>query len=268
MRLRITHETHYRFDEPARHSIQYLRLTPRPDPSQVLLSWTVTSEGKLTPWTDGFGNLAHVSVQDGRHEEVAVVVRGEVQTVDTAGVLPADDGLPPLMFLRETRLTRTSEAIEAFARPFAEQTREEGAIAALHGVMWALHDRIGYEPGVTDVETTASEAFDRGHGVCQDHAHLFIACCRVLERPARYVSGYVASGPGDTARVATHAWAEAFVDDLGWVSFDAANNLCATDAYVRLAVALDYEGACPIRGLRRGGGIEEMAVRVQVLPEA
>ncbi len=265
MKLHITHETHYRFDEPAHHSIQYLRLTPRADPSQFVGTWTVSTPGRLRSWTDGFGNLAHVSVQDGRHHEVPVVVRGEVETVDTAGVLPPDDGLPPLMFLRETRYTRVEDTIRALALPFRDRLADEGAIATLHALMLTLHERVVYRAGHTDAQSTAADALRHGFGVCQDHAHLYIACSRVLGVPARYVSGYLHSEGGATDAVASHAWAEAYVGDLGWIAFDAANGVCATDAYVRLAVALDYDGACPVRGVRRGGGGEDMSVRVRIV---
>lgn len=264
MRLTIAHETHYRFDQQAQHSIQYLRLTPRDDASQLVRSWNVSTPGKLRSWTDGFGNFVHVSVQDGRHDEVPVIVQGEVETADMAGVVPPHDGLPPLMFLRGTRYTRVEPAISELATPFVERALDEGRIAALHALMWTLHERVVYHSGLTDVRSVAAEALEQGSGVCQDHAHLFIACCRVLEIPARYVSGYLYSTADQGETVASHAWAEAYVEDLGWVSFDPANGTCATDAYVRLAVALDYEGASPIRGIRRGGGLEEMTVRVKV----
>jgi len=263
MRLSIEHETLYRFAEPALHSTQVLRLTPRPDPSQMVVRWSVTTGGKVQAWTDGFGNLAHLSVQDGRHDEVIVKVAGEIETQDTHGVLPPDDGLPPLMFLRETSYTELNDEIRALAEPFAERRDDEGVIAALHALNWTLHETVRYQPGETDVTTTAAEALARGLGVCQDHAHLFIACCRVLAVPARYVSGYPYTGDGE-APLAGHAWAEASVDELGWVAFDPANAICATDAYVRLAIAMDYDGASPVRGIRRGGGFESLNVRVRV----
>jgi transglutaminase-like putative cysteine protease len=266
MRLLIEHETHYRFGEPAHHSIQFLRLTPRPDPCQAVLAWEVSTPGKRKRWIDGFGNIAHVSVQNGMHDELAVTVKGEVETFDTYGVLPADDGLPPLMFLRATPYTAVDAAIEVFVQPFIERMQEEGVIATLHALMWRLHEEVAYQPGLTDVESTAADALARRRGVCQDHAHLFIACCRVLRLPARYVSGYLLARNGEQGALASHAWAEAYVEDLGWVSFDPSNSQSATDAYVRLAVAFDYAGACPIRGVRRGGGTEEMTVRVVVAP--
>lgn len=264
MRLSIEHETHYRFGSPAHHSIQYLRLTPRGESCQLVHSWQVSTPGKLKRWVDGFGNASHVSVQNGLHDEVPVTVRGEVETFDTFGVVSVEDGLPPQMFLRCTRFTKIEGGIEALASPFAERVREEGVIAALHGLMWAIHNAVTYRPGLTTVESTAAEALEHGTGVCQDHAHLFIACCRVLDIPARYVSGYLYAATNNTGSLASHAWAEAYVDELGWVSFDPTNSQSATDAYVRLAVAFDYAGASPIRGVRKGGGTEEMSVRVEV----
>ena len=264
MRLSIEHETHYRFDEPANHSIQYLRLTPRFDACQSTVSWSVATPGKLTAWVDGFGNRAHVSVQDGPHDEVPVVVRGVVETFDTSGVLGEDDGLPPPMFLRQTETTRVEAGIAAFAAPFRERLDDEGGIAALHGLTAALNEAVTYRPGQTDVGTRAADALARGVGVCQDHAHLFIACCLELGVPARYVSGYVLVRDDGEQHLASHAWAEAHVDGLGWISFDVSNGQSATDAYVRLAVAHDYAGACPVRGVRKGGGTEALTVRVQV----
>jgi len=264
MKLSIEHETYYRFTLPAHHSTQYLRLTPRPDACQSVLSWHVSTPGTLNSWVDGFNNVVHTSVQNGTHDEVPVVVRGVVETTDTNGILPTDDGLPPDMFMRETQFTRVEGGIEDLAEGYRERLQDEGGVATLHALMWGLHETVAYHPGYTDSETTAAEALEHGHGVCQDHAHLLIACCRVLGFPARYVSGYLfleGEGPGS---VASHAWAEAFVSGLGWVSFDPSNGVSATDSYVRLAVAFDYAGACPVRGVRKGGGVEEMTVRVQV----
>lgn len=265
MRLTIEHETHYRFDEEAHHSIQYLRLTPRSDPSQSVYAWQVSTPGKLKRWVDGFGNIVHVSVQNGTHTEVPIVVRGEVETLDTAGILSLDDGLPPQMFLRPTPYTRVNDQITEFASGFVERVRDEGTIAGLHAVAWGLHSSVSYEPGLTDVETTAAEALANGKGVCQDLAHLFIACCRVLKVPARYVSGYLLSRVENSGSLATHAWAEAYIDErVGWISFDPTHSRSATDEYVRLAIAFDYAGAAPIRGVRKGGGTEEMSVRVSI----
>ena len=100
--------------------------------------------------------------------------------------------------------------------------------------------------------------------MCADHAHVFIAGARHLGLPARYVGGYLWTGADGQEYQASHAWAEAYVPDLGWVGFDPANRLCPTDAYVRTAVGLDYHAAAPASGVWRGDSSETLAVRVAV----
>jgi len=129
--------------------------------------------------------------------------------------------------------------------------------------MAAIRERVAYVTGVTGTETTATQALADGQGVCQDHAHIFIAAARHAGVPARYVTGYLFLDDPDHA-VAHHAWAEAWVAGLGWVGFDAANGVCPTEHYVRLAAALDARYAAPIRGMHRGGVGESLAVEVKV----
>ncbi|MBU1859106.1 MAG: transglutaminase family protein, partial [Gammaproteobacteria bacterium] len=130
-------------------------------------------------------------------------------------------------------------------------------------LMYALNAHISYQPGTTAVETSASEAFAGGRGVCQDHAHAFLACARSLGVPARYVSGYLFTDSED--HLASHAWAEAWLDGA-WYSFDVTNCLAKPERHLKLAVGLDYLDACPVRGMRRGGGIEQMHAQVDVAP--
>mgnify|MGYP002757365718 FL=1 len=127
--------------------------------------------------------------------------------------------------------------------------------------MGALHEHIAYRPGTTAVDTSAAQAFAGAAGVCQDHAHAFIACARSLQVPARYVSGYLFDN--DNQHMASHAWAEAWLDDA-WYSFDVTNQLAVPERHLKLAVGLDYLDACPVRGMRRGGGYEQMHANVLV----
>jgi transglutaminase-like putative cysteine protease len=124
-----------------------------------------------------------------------------------------------------------------------------------------LAQELRFDVDATDATTTAAEALAAGHGVCQDFAHIFAAAARLLGIPARYVSGHLARAE-HLQQDAAHAWAEALVPDLGWVAFDPANGVCADDAYVRVAIGLDYLDAAPIRGARRGGGMEQLTVAV------
>lgn len=261
MKLLIFHETTYTFATPVRRSVQYLRLTPRADRGQAVLSWSVSGPASLVPWIDGLGNRCHVASEAEETHALTITVEGEVETTDTAGVLPLEDGLPPPMFLRPTALTVADDAVRALAAPFKARRGTEGDIPALHGLMHAIADAVPYQPGETHAATPAAEALAHGYGVCQDHAHIFIAAARELGFPARYVSGYLAGGDGS---MASHAWGEAFVDALGWVSFDPSNRQSATADYVRLAVGHDYAEASPVAGIRTGGGDETMDVRLDV----
>jgi transglutaminase-like putative cysteine protease len=121
-----------------------------------------------------------------------------------------------------------------------------------------------FDADPTHTGTSASEAFMLKRGVCQDYAHIFIACARNAGIPARFVSGHFLRADGIVHQDAGHAWAEAFVENLGWIGFDPANGISTTDAHARVALGLDYLGAAPVRGTRYGGGPEIMSVAVTV----
>jgi len=145
-----------------------------------------------------------------------------------------------------------------------ERTWTPAVLARLHNLASAVRDAMDYQIGVTDVQTAAADALERGAGVCQDHAHVFIATARLLGIPARYVGGYLWTGPESRDYDASHAWAEAYVPDRGWVGFDPANRICPTASYIRASVGLDYWSAAPVRGVRKGTSTETMAVKVTV----
>jgi transglutaminase-like putative cysteine protease len=110
----------------------------------------------------------------------------------------------------------------------------------------------------------AAEAFGRRHGAARDLSHVFIGAAHSLGIPARYVGGYYRHDDGIEPQQGSHAWAEAFVPDLGWIAFDPANGFCPTDAHVRVAVGLDSLGAASVRGTRYGPGVETRAVAIKV----
>ena len=265
MRLNITHKTTYRYDDPPIFSAQVIRLTPRTNMSQHLVRWRIEPSAGLSGWTDAFGNVSHTLVVDEPRDRIDIVASGEVVTSETNGILPREDGELPLeVFLRRTAQTKLDAAITDFARGFADRV-SENALDGLHQMMGAIRDRVDYHTGKTDALATAVDAFASGRGVCQDHAHIFIGCARVLGFPARYVSGYLYDGEQSEAYVAGHAWAAAWVEDLGWVSFDVSNCKSATEQYVSVAVGLDYETASPIRGVQSGSqGGEDLDVEVNV----
>lgn len=263
MRIRIEHATTYSYDRAARFIIQSLRLTPRSCDGQQITRWRIETDvdARLRPSEDAFGNIVHALYTEQPTETLTVRVSGEAETTDTNGVLGGwPERLSPLVFLRSTDLTRCDAALI----DFAEEFRDGAVLDRLHRLMGAVHERIAFQVGVTSADHTAAQAFAEGKGVCQDHAHVFIAAARRLGIPARYVSGHMVRLDGLDDQEAAHAWAEAYVEGLGWTGFDAANGVCPTDAYVRVASGLDYLGAAPVRGTSYGGAGERLTVRLNV----
>jgi transglutaminase-like putative cysteine protease len=262
VRIQIDHATTYAYDRAARFIIQSLRLTPRSSEAQQVRRWQVETDvdARLRRSEDAFGNVVHTLYTEQPTAALTVRVSGEVITSDTAGVVPPDqETLSPLVFLRDTPLTRRDRLISVFASEFSAHPPLE----RLHRLTAAIHSAVSFEVGVTTPTHTAAEVLALGRGVCQDHAHVFIACARQMGTPARYVSGHLLRRDTED-QDAAHAWAEAWVEDLGWVGFDPANGVCPTERYVRVATGLDYLGAAPVRGASYGGGGERLEVRLSV----
>ena len=265
MRLRIAHTTTYRYAPPATSVIQLLRMTPGSHDGQYVVNWQidVSNDSRLDMHEDAFGNLTHVLTQ-GPVEDLAISVEGLIETHDTGGVLKGrDERFPPGLFLRSTPLTEANAAMVNFTRELRAEA-DSDVLGFLHALMVQINEHMTFDDNPTDSSTTAAEAFSLKRGVCQDYAHIFIACARHGGVPARFTSGHFLRSDGMVHQEAGHAWAEAFVPGLGWVGFDAANGICTTDAHVRVAIGLDYLGAAPVRGTRYGGGAETLTVAVKV----
>lgn len=266
MRIRVSHTTRYDYSPPAKSAIQLLRLTPRSHEGQHVCQWRigVDAQSRLKAGEDALGNITHSFTLEGPIQSFSVTVEGEVETQDTAGIVRGTvERFPPGLFLRTTPLTEPDDAILALAGEVRE-TLGRDPIAGLHDLSGKIHARMAFDTGATTTATKAGTALALGHGVCQDFAHIFISAARFLGVPARYVSGYLLREDGLVLQEAGHAWAEAHVEGLGWVGFDPAHAISPTEAYVRLAAALDYHGAAPVLGSRYGGGQESLDVSVRV----
>lgn len=261
MLLNIQHETIYRYAAPVDYTIQHLRLTPRQESQQRAFNWKIAAPGHHRRHVDSYGNLGHILVIDTPHDEIRIVVSGQVSVDENNAHRPPDGGTIPLLaYLQETRLTQADEAIRDLARRHLEP--KGVCIDALFKLIQTIIGKVDYIPGSSDVSSTAAQALQNRRGVCQDHAHLFIACCRAMSVPARYVSGYI--HPGNAQHAASHAWADVWLEGGGWISFDVTHARFAGAEHCRLAVGRDYLDACPVRGVRQGGGSEMMDVKVQV----
>jgi transglutaminase-like putative cysteine protease len=260
MFLTIRHDTYYRYESTVHYSIQQLRLTPSSGASQVVRRWTLDAPGKLDSTFDAYGNVLHTLVLNKPHDEIRVHVSGEIDTFPLIdGRLGDDAGAIPLEhFTCATRLTDCDPAIRELAASVPSLDRP----AALLTLAEKIIERVKFQAGATGVASTASQALALGKGVCQDHAHLMLACCRALGIPARYVSGYIE--PGDVEHAASHAWVDVWLAGIGWVSVDVTHAAFASEMYCRLAAARDYEAASPVRGRRIGGLEETLDVSVAV----
>jgi transglutaminase-like putative cysteine protease len=192
MRIRISHETIYRYDTPAKSAIEILRLTPRNHDGQYIVRWRIelNVDCRLDPFEDAFGNIAHSFTVDGPLSELVIRVDGEVETQDTAGIINgAMERFPPSLYLRETPLTAPDAAIAAFAQETMNGANGD-PLTTLHALTARIYDEFVFDPDPTQPAMSAAESFAQKRGVCQDYAQIFIAAARHLGIPARYVSGY------------------------------------------------------------------------------
>jgi transglutaminase-like putative cysteine protease len=263
MLLSISHVTHYRFERPAAHGLQRLRLKPKSTHGQRVLNWDMALEGVRFEAEYDDHNQNHsalVSLVPGA-EEVTITCSGTVETADRSGIVgPHVGNLPVWSLLAQTPLTRPGAKMRAFAAGF---TPGPDAVDTLHRLSQAILGEVGYQTGETDAQTTGEEAMATGVGVCQDHAHIFIGCARAVGVPARYVSGYLMMDDR-IHQEAGHAWAEAHVEGIGWVGFDVSNGISPDSRYIRVATGQDYREAAPVTGLSYGTGDSDVSVRLAV----
>jgi transglutaminase-like putative cysteine protease len=262
MHLAIHHETVYRYAQAQAYSISLLRLTPPQLPFQSVLNWQVSAPGALRASMDAFGNHIHQMSVTGAHREIHVVASGEVKTLPGIPVALPITQNEAYVFAAPTALTQADHALNAFTLavlPNGLHSFNDALTLAN-----AICDQVRYLSGSTDVAFSAQEAFALGRGVCQDHAHIFLACARAYACPARYVSGYV--NVDDTGHIATHAWADVAIGGQWW-PIDITHRCLQDTRHVRLAVGTDYSSASPMRGVRVGQGSEKMQARVIVQPQ-
>ncbi|MEO0752394.1 MAG: transglutaminase family protein [Pseudomonadota bacterium] len=262
MILTISHTTRYAFDVPVTYGLQQLRQTPKSYRAQSVLAWTtrLTGATKQLEFDDFHRNRVElISMRQGV-EELIIQSEGQVEMANTHGIVGPHAGPAPLwLFLRSTPLTQSGRG----TRLLVSQIPDGEPLERLHALSSAIKEQISYVIGASSPDWTSEDAVAAGKGVCQDHTHVFLTCARIMGYPARYASGFLLMDDRDE-QDATHAWAEAHVDGLGWVGFDISNGISPDQRYVRVATGLDYSEAAPIRGVRSGGAEETLSVAVKV----
>ena len=263
MQLQIRHTTQYDYDQPVDYALQKVRLHPLSSAMQDVTQWSVTVQGGKVEagYVDHYGNHTDlVSIEPGG-QSLTITSLGVVTTLNSTGVFGTGYGRAPLWhFAQPTAATHAGPGIRALADVIG---KSDTALNGLHALSDAILSAAPYEVGATHTETTAEEALNGGKAVCQDHAQIFVSAARVCGIPARYVSGYLMMNDR-VDQDASHAWAEAHVDGLGWVGFDVSNGVSPDERYVRIAVGRDARDASPIEGLRMGPSDETMIVSLQV----
>ena len=261
MRLNISHLTKYEYDKPVHYALQQVRLTPKSQASQNVLTWGITVEGgrKQLEFTDQHSNLVTlISLHEDR-SEISIHCKGEVETIEQNGIAGKQHGYTPLWyFKRSTALTKPGEPIHNLVKSLVGDD-----LTRLHALSGLVAKAVSYKKGLTHSQTTAEDALRAGQGVCQDHTHVFLSAARLLGFPARYVSGYLML-ENHVEQDASHAWAEAWIERIGWTGFDVSNGISPDERYVRVATGLDYRDAAPISGIRIGDAQESMLVTVHV----
>lgn len=292
-RYRVIHETAYDYGSPVSLSQQMLHLSPRPVAWQRIVAHgveVVPAPSWRRAGEDAFGNPVEWLSFESPHTTLRVRAETEVE------VLPhAPDSLDsPAWEAVRDRLAYAAMQVEAadleasryqFESPLVRVKHEFAAYAAAafspgtpilvatERLMRQIHEEFEFDPEATTISTPVTEVLEKRRGVCQDFAHLMIACLRSLGLPARYMSGYLlthppAGRPRLVGADASHAWVAVYCPGVtgGWVEFDPTNSLLPDTEHIALAVGRDFSDVSPLRGIILGGGGHEPEVAVTVLP--
>ena len=268
MKYSVLHKTIFKFDKVPLVAVQRLHLTPSTYVNQYVMEWAIELEGCSIELetTDYHGNVIQLCRHDGRSNSIAINCRGLVDITDAHGIVGAHDNhVPLILYKNATTLTQVGPKIRQLGRQIVAQQQDgkSSDLELLHILSARILSIISYEKGTTTVLTTAEQAMDAKSGVCQDHVHAFLAVARFIGFSARYVSGYLMMD-NTSIQEASHAWAEIYLENLGWVGFDISNSMSPDWRYIKLATGFDYVDVMPISGVRVGNGEERMSTQIQV----
>ena len=285
----VSHRTTYRYTYPVSVGEHVACLKPRSFSCNHLLRSSLhihPAPATLTERVDYFGNLLCFFTVQEPHKELIVEARSQVR-IDRDASLTTADSLPWEESARRLAHDHRPAALAAYQFQFESprvRLRPEFAAYALESftpgrpmrealreLTTRIYHDFKFDSKVTTVRTPPEEVFKKRRGVCQDFAHVQIACLRSINVAARYVSGYLRTypPPGRPRLVgadASHAWVSAYSRDLGWLDMDPTNNVAPTDGHVTLAWGRDYSDVSPLRGLILGGGGNTLKVEVDIEP--
>lgn len=283
----IVHKTHYRYRSTVVQSLHLVHMSPRAMPGQLVRHHSLLVEPAPASRRDGidtFGNIDVILDIEEPHKELVLVARSTVErlpprSIDLTATIPWDsldrrlcraahDRDPNILLFRcASRLTTPTLEIADYGALSFPPSRSvlDGAM----DLVMRIYNDFKFDPHATDVSTPVTQVFAMKRGVCQDFAHLALACLRALRIPARYVSGYLHTHPPVgrpklQGADASHAWISVWSPEYGWVDLDPTNGIVVGDEHVTVAFGRDYDDVSPISGVLRGGGEHTVSVGVDV----
>jgi transglutaminase-like putative cysteine protease len=284
----ITHRTTFKYSDNVSISQHLVHLMPRSHPRQSVYRQELIVEPAptvMTKDTDYFGNATTYLTVEELHNKLVVNATSTVDIIPTQPPAPEltmpwdqvsillsqasdDESLSAYQYAFDSPFTGSANAA-AYAEPSFAPGRP--ILEAAVDLTSRIFRDFKYEGGVTDIYTPVDQVLFDKHGVCQDFAHLQIACLRGLNLPARYVSGYLMTHPpaGQKKLIGadeSHAWLSIWIPNHGWVDLDPTNNLIPSDEHITVAWGRDYGDVSPINGLVLGGGEQVVDVSVDVRP--
>jgi transglutaminase-like putative cysteine protease len=286
MRYRVVHVTKYQYSGEVSLSHNQMRLSPRILDHQLveLPRITISPEPTLQrTWVDTFGNRTHFFSIEQSHQEMEVraesiverhapgSLRSRTHSWEEIASKTGRPRTPPdreaAQFAFDSRYAKSSQGVRDFAEPSFFGGRN--LIEAVTDLTARIFEDFEYDPQATQISTPTNEVLELRRGVCQDFAHLQIACLRSMGLPARYVSGYLLTHapPGKEKLIgsdASHAWVSAYVGDGEWLDFDPTNNLRPSEEHITIGWGRDYADISPIQGILIGGGQTLLSVSVDV----
>ena len=298
MQLSVTHITRYTYVQAASNAKHIAYLRPRNLPYQQVLAHTLSIDPRpavLEEVQDVYGNTrSYFSIVES-HKALEVLAQSTLATrprVAPAWDTPWEQARAHFEYRIHAPYNRATEFV--FASPYIPLHDDfrayalpsflpsVGLVAAAHDLMARIHHDFCYETHSTDANTPALDALHAKRGVCQDFAHIMVACWRAMGLPARYVSGYLLTQPppGEARLIgadASHAWASVYLPDLSatpdapvpqgmWLDFDPTNNRQPGEDYIELAVGRDFSEVSPLKGILQGGSPHTLKVEVTVMP--
>jgi transglutaminase-like putative cysteine protease len=285
---KVRHVTRYRYADAVSSSQHDLHLLPREFVGQHCLSCKLDIQPRpliFRERVDYFGNRATYVALATPHSEL-VVVADSLVAVDDVPMPRADDDVPWEAAVESFRRTSADMHVQemTFPSPFVDYLsplkeyvapsfpRGQPLLAACIDLMGRIHDDFVYDPRATTIATPLAEVFGKRRGVCQDFAHLMIACLRGLGLSARYASGYLVTTPPPGApRLlgvdASHAWLSVMSPRFGFVDLDPTNDCVVGNMHIRLALGRDFGDVTPMRGVIHGGARHSLDVAVDVIPQ-